>query len=219
MKASVLRSPSAELPESESYKKMKRLALFRSPPLSEALKVTLKVSHNLYASTLPLLLAVKHGQRSQPQGMRLQGKLLAKLGVDIQSISLESGAGGGNGDKVTPRATVQLLQAMRKRADWASYEAGLPILGTDGTLAAISKDSPARGKVRGKTGTYTDVNLLVGQSHLRTKSLAGVMTTTKGQTLLFTIFVNDVALPPGVEALREGKMIGRVAEIIQQNAP
>jgi D-alanyl-D-alanine carboxypeptidase/D-alanyl-D-alanine-endopeptidase (penicillin-binding protein 4) len=219
VKASVLRAPSAELPEADSYQKLKRVALFRSLPLSEAIKVTLKVSHNLYASTLPLLLAVKHGQRTQPEGMRLEGKVLAKLGVDIKSISLESGAGGGNGDKVTPRATVQLLQAMRKRDDWARYEEGLPILGTDGTLAAISKDSPARGKVRGKTGTYTDANLLLGRPYLRAKSLAGVMTTAKGQTLLFTLFVNDVPLAAGVAPLREGRMIGQLSEIIQQNAP
>jgi serine-type D-Ala-D-Ala carboxypeptidase/endopeptidase (penicillin-binding protein 4) len=217
--ASALRAPTAELPEVASYKKMNRLGLFRSPPLSEMLRVTLKVSHNLYASALPLLLAVKHGERTQPHGMRLQGKVLDRLGVDVKTISLESGAGGGNGDKVTPRATVQLLRAMRKRADWSSYEDGFPVLGVDGTLAAIAKDSPARGKVRGKTGTYTDPNFLLGRLYLRAKSLAGVMTTAKGQTLLFTIFVNDVSLPPGALPTREGKRIGQLCEIIQQNVP
>jgi D-alanyl-D-alanine carboxypeptidase/D-alanyl-D-alanine-endopeptidase (penicillin-binding protein 4) len=217
--ASALRAPTAELPESASYGKMKRLALFHSPPLSEALKVTLKVSHNLYASALPLLLAVKHGRRTQPEGMRLEGKVLARLGVDTRGISLESGAGGGNGDKVSPRATVQLLRAMRKRSDWGCYEDALPVLGVDGTLAAVGKDSPARGKVRGKTGTYTDRNLLLGRAFLRAKSLAGVMTTAKGRTLYFTLFVNDVPLPAGVPPTREGQVIGRLCEIIQQNAP
>jgi D-alanyl-D-alanine carboxypeptidase/D-alanyl-D-alanine-endopeptidase (penicillin-binding protein 4) len=182
--------------------------------------VILKVSHNLYASELPLLLAVKHGERTQPEGMRRQGKVLAKLGVDIKSISLESGAGGGNGDKVSPRATVQLLLAMRKRDDWAVFEAALPVLGVDGTLAdAVGKDSPARGKVKGKTGTYTDRNLLNGRPHLRAKSLAGVMTTAKGKTLVFTLFVNDVLLPQGADSRREGRVLGKLSEIIQQNAP
>jgi serine-type D-Ala-D-Ala carboxypeptidase/endopeptidase (penicillin-binding protein 4) len=94
------------------------------------------------------------------------------------------------------------------------------VLGVDGTLASVvSKDSPARGKVRGKTGTYTDSNLLFGRSHLRAKTLAGVMTTAKGRTLLFVVFVNDVPLPAGVRSTREGKAIGQVCEIIQQNAP
>src|SRR5207247_3211111 len=114
-------------------------------------------SHNLYSSALPQLVALKHGEKTQPAGMKIQGALLTKLGIDPRSISLESGAGGGNGDRVSPRATVQLLQAMRKRDDWAMFEAALPVLGVDGTLATVlAKDSPARGKAKGKTGTYPD---------------------------------------------------------------
>src|SRR5262249_29492791 len=104
--------------------------------------------------------------------------------------------------------------------DWASFEAALPVLGVDGTLATVvDSKSPARGKVKGKTGTYTDRNLLTGSKHLRAKSLAGVMTTAKGKTLIFCIFVNDVLLPRKVTARREGRAIGKLAEIIQQNAP
>ena len=219
VKASVLRQPAADLPGAEAYGKLTRVALFRSPPLSEALKVTLKVSHNLYASTLPLLLAVKHQKRTQPDGMKLQGKILEKLGVEVGGISLESGAGGGNADKVSPRATVQLLQSMRKRDDWPTFESALPVLGVDGTLAAIGKTSPARGKVRAKTGTYTDGNLLLGRPHMRAKSLAGTMTTARGATLLFAIFVNDVPQPAKVTPIRECKVIGALCEIIQQHTP
>jgi D-alanyl-D-alanine carboxypeptidase/D-alanyl-D-alanine-endopeptidase (penicillin-binding protein 4) len=218
VKASVLRTPTAELPSAEDYNKLTRVALFRSPPLSEALKVTLKVSHNLYASTLPLLLAVKHHKRTQPEGMRVEGAVLAKLGVAINGLSLESGAGGGNGDKVSPRATVQLLRAMRQRDDWPIFESCLPILGVDGTLAGVGKNSPARGKVLGKTGTYTDRNHLLGRPFLRAKTLAGTMRTARGDNLLFAIFVNDVVPPPGVTSVREGKVIGQLCEIIQQHA-
>jgi D-alanyl-D-alanine carboxypeptidase/D-alanyl-D-alanine-endopeptidase (penicillin-binding protein 4) len=219
VKASVLRPPTAELPEEQSYAKLTRVAVLHSPPLSEAIKVTLKVSHNLYASTLPLLLAVKHGKRTLAEGMRLQGKALAKLGVTVGSISLESGAGGGNGDKVSPRVTVELLQALRKRPDWPAFETCLPVLGTDGTLAAVGKDSPARGKVRGKTGTYTDRNLLLGRAHLRAKTLAGTMTTDKGDTVLYAIFINDAPLPGSAGPLRDARAIGQVAEMIQQMTP
>jgi D-alanyl-D-alanine carboxypeptidase/D-alanyl-D-alanine-endopeptidase (penicillin-binding protein 4) len=73
--------------------------------------------------------------------------------------------------------------------------------------------------VRGKTGTYTDANLLLGKSHLRAKTLGGVMTTAKGRKLTFAIFVNDVAIPRGVTPAREGRTIGRICEIIHQYAP
>lgn len=217
--ASPLQAP-GELPEVGAYEKLPRVAAFRSPPLSEALKVTLKVSHNLYASTLPLLLAADAGKRTLREGMAEQAKALRKLGVDVSRISLESGAGGGDGDKVSPRATVQLLQALRKRDDWDKFEAALPVLGEDGTLVrTVAKDSPARGKVRGKTGTYTDNNHLLEQAHLRAKSLAGVMTTAGGKNLVFAIFVNDVPLPRGRGADDEGRMIGRLCEVLYQHAP
>src|SRR5262249_2241431 len=161
--------------------------------LSEVLKVTLKVSHNLYASELPFLVGLKVGKRSLKEGMRQQGKVLAGLGVDVKGISLETGAGGGNGGRVTPRATVALLWARGKRRDWPGFKAALPVLGVDGTLAkAVGKDSPARGKVWGKTGTYGDEDALNGRTLVRAKTLAGVMTTAKGQSLVVAVFVNDV---------------------------
>src|SRR5207302_796355 len=52
--ASPLQAPTGELPDRDGYSKLERVALFTSLPFSEAVKVTLKVSHNLYASTLPL---------------------------------------------------------------------------------------------------------------------------------------------------------------------
>src|SRR5206468_3725873 len=153
---------------------------------------------------LPLMLAVKNNQRTLSEGMRLQGEALAKLGVPVKDISLESGAGGGNADRVTPVATVQLLLALAKRPDWQIYKDGLPILGVNGTLAeAVSADSPAKGKVFGKTGTYTDADLLNGRTQMRAKSVAGVMTSASGRPLAFAIFVNDVSLPRGVETSRE----------------
>jgi D-alanyl-D-alanine carboxypeptidase/D-alanyl-D-alanine-endopeptidase (penicillin-binding protein 4) len=220
VRASGLHTPRAELPERGALGGLTRVAVFRSPPFSEALKVTLKVSHNLYASTLPLLLAVKEGKRTLGEGMRRQGKVLADLGVSTKDISLESGAGGGNGDRVSPRTTVALLLAMSKRPDFAVYKSCLPVLGVDGTLAgAVGKDSPAVGKVWAKTGTYTDRDLLNGRDHLRSKALAGYISTTGGKTLAFTLFVNDVSLPPGISAQREGKVLGRLCEILQQQAP
>lgn len=218
--ASPLGVPQAELPERTSYAKLERVALFTSPPLSEALKVTLKVSHNLYASTLPLLIAVKNDKRTLAEGMRLEGKILAELGVPIETISFAGGAGGANADSVTPRATVQLLQAMAKRSDYPAYKAALPILGVDGTLSeVVASDSPAKGKVMAKTGTLYWQDLLNDRVLLRSKALAGTLTTANGRELFFAMFVNDVPLPRKVSTNREGKVLGRICEIIHQHGP
>ncbi len=218
--ASALRAPTEELPEKSSYARLPRVALYTSPPLSEYLKVTLKVSHNLYASILPLLMAVQQGKRTLVEGMQREGKILADLGVDVGSISLESGAGGGDGDRVTPRATVQLLQGLAKRPDFGLFKAALPVLGVDGTLAdVLPAGSPARGKVWAKTGTYGDPDLLNDRMLLRSKSLAGVMTTKGGRTLFFAFFVNEVPQPPDAATPREGKVLARLCEIFYEHTP
>jgi D-alanyl-D-alanine carboxypeptidase/D-alanyl-D-alanine-endopeptidase (penicillin-binding protein 4) len=215
---SPLQQPQGELPEREGYSRLTRVAVFTSPPFSEAIKVTLKVSHNLYASTLPLLVAVHHGKRTLSEGLRLQGKFLASLGVPLKTISFAGGAGGANADSVTPRATVQLLRALSKRADYPALFAGLPVLGVDGTLAdAVGHDNPARGKVHAKTGTLTWMDLLNDRQLLRSKALAGVVTTAAGRELVFAMFVNDVPLPKGASSTREGKVLGRLSEILYQH--
>src|SRR5262249_38437441 len=111
--ASPLAAPPADFPPRDGYTKLTRVAMFASPPLSEVIKVTLKVSHNLYASTLPLLVAAKNGQPSVAAGLRAQRRALLDLGVPVETISFAGGAGGAQADCVTPRATVKLLQAMR----------------------------------------------------------------------------------------------------------
>jgi D-alanyl-D-alanine carboxypeptidase/D-alanyl-D-alanine-endopeptidase (penicillin-binding protein 4) len=218
--ASPLQTPHAELPERDSYARLTRVAVLKSLPFSEAIKVTLKVSHNLYASTLPLLVAVKHGKRTLADGLGLQRKFLGDLGVPTDTISFGGGAGGAPADCVTPRATVKLLQEMAKRPYYSAYRDALPILGTDGTLHdAVGPDSPARGKVLAKTGTLVYHDGLNDRLLLRSKALAGVLTAANGRELFVAMVVNDVPLPKGVQPTREGKVLGKLCEIIYQNAP
>jgi D-alanyl-D-alanine carboxypeptidase/D-alanyl-D-alanine-endopeptidase (penicillin-binding protein 4) len=207
------------LPDRDGYERLERVAVFTSPPFSEAIKVTLKVSHNLYASTLPLLVATKHGERRLADGLRREGNFLKEIGVDVGAVSFAGGAGGASADSTTARATVQLLQALAKLPEYRALDAALPVLGVDGTLAAaVSADSPARGKVRAKTGTLSYGDVLNGRSILRSKALAGTMVTAKGKPLVFAMFVNDVPLPRGVQTTREGRTLGKLCEIVYQHA-
>jgi D-alanyl-D-alanine carboxypeptidase/D-alanyl-D-alanine-endopeptidase (penicillin-binding protein 4) len=220
LRASMLEAPTAVLPDQTTYVGFNRVAVFTSPPFSEVVKVTLKVSHNLYASTLPLLIAVKHGKQTLADGLKLQRKLLADLGVDVDSISFAGGAGGANADHVTPRATVQLLRALAQRSDYPAFHAGLPIIGVDGTLAtAVPTDSPVKGHVHAKTGTLFWRDLMNDRNLLASKALAGTLTTASGRTLIICMFVNDVPLPKGVLPASEGKVFGRLCEVIYEKVP
>jgi D-alanyl-D-alanine carboxypeptidase/D-alanyl-D-alanine-endopeptidase (penicillin-binding protein 4) len=212
----------AGLPPSAEVAKLPKVAEYTSPPFSEFIKVILKVSHNLYASTLPLLLAARHGERTLEAGMRRQGEILKSLGVAPGGISFGGGAGGDRADLTTPRATVNLLRAMANRPDFATYDAALPVLGRDGTLAkAVSKDSPARGHAHAKTGTYFVENRLTGNVVLTSKALAGYLETAAGRSLIFAAFVNGVPLdaPQPNRSVSEatttaGRVLGNLCEAL-----
>ena len=82
--------------------RLPKVAQYTSPRFREYIKVILKVSHNLHASTLPLLLAARHGERTLEAGLRRQGEVLKKLGIEPMTVSFGGGAGGSRSDLVTP---------------------------------------------------------------------------------------------------------------------
>ncbi|MBA4064327.1 MAG: D-alanyl-D-alanine carboxypeptidase/D-alanyl-D-alanine-endopeptidase [Isosphaera sp.] len=218
--APVLRPDRVDFPPRDGYAKLTKVAAFTSPPLKEAVAVTLKVSHNLYASTLPCLVAVSKGHTTAEAGLREQRKILKDLGVDVSQVSFGGGAGGARADHVTARATVQLLQGMAKRPEWEAYRDALPVLGVDGTLAeVVPPDSPARGKAFAKTGTLVWYDAANERSVLTSKALAGTMTTKAGTGLFFAAFVNNVPLPEGVGTGREGRVLGKLCELLHEHGP
>jgi D-alanyl-D-alanine carboxypeptidase/D-alanyl-D-alanine-endopeptidase (penicillin-binding protein 4) len=212
----------ASLPTRGEVMKMPRVAEYTSPPFSENARVILKVSHNLHASTLPLLIASHHGERALTEGLKRQGGILKSLGVEPGTASFGGGAGGSRSDLVTPRATVTLLRAMATRPEFAAYDAALPVLGRDGTLAkAVAADSPARGHAHAKTGTYFVENDLDGTTVLTSKALAGYLETASGRSLVVTAFVNNVPLdaPKPNRTISDataqaGRLLGKLCEAL-----
>lgn len=215
-----IKSAGDHLPPTKQYDKLVKVAEFESEPLSELLKVTLKVSHNLYASSLPIFVGLKHHRGTVPKGLEQQAKMLQSMSVDPASVSFAGGAGGANADSTTPRATVSLIKAMSKHKHAEIYFDCLPVMGVDGTLAGIvPKESPVYGKCRAKTGTLLWGDVQNDRLFLRSKALAGEIKTAKGSTVYFSMFLNDFPLPPGGTAAQQGKVLGKVAEAIHLNAP
>lgn len=206
------------LPGREEYAKLKPAAKLVSLPFSENVRLVLKVSHNLHASTLPLLVAAKNGERTLAAGLKRERDFLKRAGVAADTISFGGGAGGSPSDFVTPRATVDLLRAMQGRPDADVFRRALPILGIDGTLAdSVPVESKARGKFQAKTGTLYWENGLSGGVLLTSKALAGYATTAKDRPIAFALFVNNVHLPSASEGGRIGKTLGKVCEAIYAN--
>lgn len=200
------------------YSKLTEVAKLTSPPLSENAKLILKVSHNQHASTLPLLLAASQGKRTLQAGLRAQHEALKKLGVNVNEISFGGGAGGSRADLVTARATTQLLRAMMARPTFAVYREALPVLGVDGTLArACAPNSPAKGKVLAKTGTYVSYDALGDRFILLSKALAGYLTTSRDRPLVFAIMVNNAPLGQIRDREEIGKDLARLCEAMVKN--
>lgn len=209
--------PQEKLPPRDETLKLPSVAKLISPPFSENARLILKVSHNLHASTLPLLVAAKHGERTLAQGLRRQHDFLKRAGVDVDTISFGGGAGGARADYTTPAATVQLLRYMATRPDFEVYRRALPRLGVDGTLSkSVGPDSPAKDKVSAKTGTLYWDNVMNAGSLMTSKALAGYLTTAKGETLAFALFVNNAPLRNGLTTTSAGKDLGRIAELLYE---
>jgi D-alanyl-D-alanine carboxypeptidase/D-alanyl-D-alanine-endopeptidase (penicillin-binding protein 4) len=201
----------------DAYAQLPQVAVLQSPEFRHAARLCLKVSHNLHASTLPLLLAAHSGKRTLADGLGIQHDVLKRLGVEVDTISFGGGAGGSQADCVTPRATVQLLRAMHRHPAAADYRAALPSLGVDGTLAEVlPAESPAKGQVQAKTGTYFWENTLNRNYLLTSKALAGYMTTAQKRPLVFALFVNRAHIAKASDTAQAGKALARICEALYQ---
>lgn len=204
------------LPPEASYESLPVIARHVSAPFATTIRVILKSSHNLEANLLPLLLAIRKGQRSLDEGLRVEGDFLQRAGVNPDSVFLNSGSGGDHADYVTPRAAVLLLCAMARHPLFAAYRNSLPVLGVDGTLAAdpLGPLSPLHGNLSAKTGTMYWAAPTDNSLFLKTKALAGYLTAHSGRKLVVALFANDAPIRTVSEVSRYGRALEDVCEII-----
>ncbi len=185
------------LPAEHFFSNQEPLAVWTSAPLSEYAKLILKVSHNIGADLIPMLLAVRKKEKTFEQGMLELGKFVKEeVKLSPGSYVFLDGAGGDD-NRLTPQAEVELLHYLQKwpkKAFQKFYDA-LPILGVDGSLSNYAKDTPAVGKVRAKTGTGISFNLATQQLFLTTQTLAGYVEGQNGNLIEFMISVNNGQLP------------------------
>jgi len=178
-----------------SYTPQNRVAEYVSAPLSEDVKVTLKTSQNLHASSMPFLLGAVLGKARTSvdhKGFELERDFLGKAGLDLSGAVQSDGAGGSA--MFTPDFMVHYLAYKAAQPDYPVFRHALPVLGKDGTLFNIQTASPAAGHVFAKTGTFADSDLLNASTILTAKGLAGYTTTLSGENVAFAIYVNFVPL-------------------------
>ncbi|ANY20957.1 D-alanyl-D-alanine carboxypeptidase precursor [Tsuneonella dongtanensis] len=163
------------------------LAQVETPPIGETVRTVNKVSQNLYAELLLRRTGCIRGTCSIADGQAAVTGMLVRAGVPEGTVSLSDGSGMSTYNRVTPRATVRLLDWVAGQAWGAEFRASLPVGGVDGTLSRRFAGTALAERIFAKTGTLNATN-----------ALAGYMTGASGRALTFAIYANDV--PEAVRA-------------------
>jgi len=203
-------------PYQRFYTAENQLAEHVSPPLSEEIKITLKVSQNLHAGMGPYLLGLLVAKDTKDPihaGFKTEQAFLQEAKLDLSGAAQGDGAGGDWADLFSPDFVVHYMIYWSTRPDYQVFFKGLPILGKDGTLAKIQVNSAGAGHVFAKTGTFGSEDKLNSKMMLNGKGLAGFVITKEGKKLAFAAYVNHVSLNLDPDAAQEvaGQALGEIA--------
>lgn len=164
------------------------LARQLSPPLATIVRGLNKFSNNLVAEQiLKTLGAEVHGlPGTTEKGLLVVRDFLLGIGISADDFDLADGSGLSRLNRVTPRAIVALLERMaddfRMRPEFLG---SLAVIGVDGTVEKKLRNSDAARRIRAKTGLLFGVHALSGYAAAR-----------NGETLVFSILVNENACRP-----------------------
>lgn len=184
------------------------------PPLSEQVKVMLKLSSNPHTVHFPYLVGAIAGNdpvNAKKTGYEFQQKLFVKAGLEPTDGNPQDDFG----KKYTSDFFVQFLTYMSQQSYFSKYLRAMPIMGKDGSLAHIQVNSPAAGHVYAKTGS--GINFSAGSGAHIDKALAGYIELPDGRYIVFTVFL-EITDPRGLEAIKHiEQVMGEIAGVVYQS--
>jgi D-alanyl-D-alanine carboxypeptidase/D-alanyl-D-alanine-endopeptidase (penicillin-binding protein 4) len=168
------------------------LARHVSPPIIEYLTVVNKRSHNLLADQVFKTLGrVVEGEGSFAGGSRAVSSFLGSIGVDTSRVEIHDGSGLSTFNRVSAGDFVTLLAHMADHRDWEAFWGTLPEAGNPRELRRMGATAAA-GNLRAKTGTIRNVS-----------ALSGVVRSTKGERIAFSIIANHVPSTGSVKRVED----------------
>lgn len=170
----------------QAPRRARQLASVSSLPLERIVEHLLMVSDNDAAEVVARQAAIGAGRPGSFGGARAVVRArLTKLGVWDRAARLRDGSGLSRQNRVPADLITKLLRVdlSAARPELRAVVTGLPVAGVEGSLRlryAEPADRPARGLVRGKTGTLTGVH-----------ALAGYVRRPDGALLVYAFLVNN----------------------------
>jgi PBP4 family serine-type D-alanyl-D-alanine carboxypeptidase len=205
-------NPSDKLPPPDSYPADTQVAELVSAPYSQYTKLILKISHNLGANLSLMLFGLAKGVRTIKDALNVERTtLIDQYGLSGDGFDFPTNGSGSPDSRAAPATVVKLLTFMSGQKTFLPYFDSLPILGVDGSLAEIGMDSPAKGKVHAKTGTF------LADGVLKAQVLAGYIDALSGRRLVYALFVNNAGQITGIpDVIDVFQDEGRISSIIYQ---
>jgi D-alanyl-D-alanine carboxypeptidase/D-alanyl-D-alanine-endopeptidase (penicillin-binding protein 4) len=162
-----------------------------SPPLSQFVKVILKVSYTRGADLMLCLAAVKAGSRDCVAGIASAIKLLDRVGVAKNSTYIFDGAGSDDHSHTSPADEAGFLAKITSEPWGAAVRGGMAVLGVDGTQATNGVGTPAAGHIQIKDGSR--VAPVPGEDYgiLIAKTQVGYIEAKSGRQLVYSVLLNN----------------------------
>ena len=171
--------------QSPSLSQAKQVAMHRSPSLKDIITETNRKSINLYAEALLKTIAVEENGKpgSTKNGINTIYNHLQSKGISTDGLYMVDGSGMSPRNGISSSQFTAFLSSMYSQTSlYPVYKNSLAIIGRQGTLQYMMKNSPIAGHLYGKSGSME-----------RVRSYTGYIETQSGRTIAFSVIINNYA--------------------------
>ena len=156
-----------------------RVAVVRSPTLTQIVNTTDVYSDNFFAEMLIKLIGARlGGAGTTSAGAAVVAAFARAHGSGVHAVD---GSGLTRSNRASPLQVVSLLRSMRQDPVGEDFIGDLALAGHEGTVADRMHGTAAYGRCRTKTGTLTGVS-----------NLSGYCFNASGRTMAFSVLMGSV---------------------------